>query len=152
MTKRCGFTLIELLVVVAILGILSTLVVANFNAARERGRDAQRKSDVRQVQNALRLYYNDHGVYPDNDPTNKILGCGPAGARTVCEWGQAWTTDEGETYMNKLPDDPVNGLSYLYDRLNLDSYELRACLENRSDESGQTSTLCSTAWEFLVSQ
>jgi len=48
MRKR-GFTLIELLVVISIIGLLAALIVVNFNAARERARDVQRKSDLDQV-------------------------------------------------------------------------------------------------------
>jgi len=64
-----AFTLIELLVVMALIGTLATLLLANFNAARERARDAQRKSDLRNIQTALRLYYNDYGIFPDNSGT-----------------------------------------------------------------------------------
>lgn len=59
-----GFTLIELLVVIAIIGILSSVVLASLSSARARGRDAVRQSDVRQLQNALELYYNDANRYP----------------------------------------------------------------------------------------
>ena len=64
--NKKGFTLIELLVVVSLLGVLATLVIANLNSARERTRDATRKSDLRNIQTALRLYYNDKGTYPQS--------------------------------------------------------------------------------------
>ena len=54
-----GFTLVELLIVVAIIGILSTLLMANFIGVRQRARDAQRKADLRQIQSALELYRSD---------------------------------------------------------------------------------------------
>jgi general secretion pathway protein G len=54
-----GFTLIELLVVIAIIGMLSALLVPNFMGARERARDAQRKSDLKQIQKALEMYRQD---------------------------------------------------------------------------------------------
>jgi prepilin-type N-terminal cleavage/methylation domain-containing protein len=59
-----GFTLIELLVVIAIIGLLSTLSILALNQARARARDAKRISDVRQIQTALELYYNDSNNYP----------------------------------------------------------------------------------------
>ena len=62
--KKKGFTLIELLVVVAIIGLLSTLSIVALNNARARSRDARRVADVKQVQTALELYYNDNGSYP----------------------------------------------------------------------------------------
>ena len=67
-----GFTLVELLVVISLIGILSTLVIANLNSARERARDAQRKSDLRNIQTALRLYYNDNAGYPASSSYNIV--------------------------------------------------------------------------------
>lgn len=113
---RFGFTLIELLVVISIIGILATLVIANLNAARSRSRDAVRKSDFKNLQTALRLFYNDHGSFPSS-----------------LAWGSEWTVS-GITYMNKLPQDPLPGQSYTYtlDVAN-DTFTLVACLENLSD-------------------
>lgn len=59
-----GFTLIELLVVIAIIGILSSVVLASLNSARVKGRDARRISDVKQLQLALELYYDNNQSYP----------------------------------------------------------------------------------------
>jgi general secretion pathway protein G len=141
-----GFTLIELLVVISIIGILATLLIANYNAARERARDAQRKSDLRNIQTALRLYYNDTQRYPCDDTyminepndTQDIRACGsqPACAFvTSCPWGSPWEIS-GTTriYMSTLPDDPSPDRSYKYDQIDNDNYELKACLENNSDD------------------
>ena len=59
-----GFTLIELLVVVAIIGILSSIVLASLNSARQKGRDARRVSDLKQLQLALELSYDANASYP----------------------------------------------------------------------------------------
>lgn len=154
MTKKLpkGFTLIELLVVVSLIGILATLVLANLNAARERGRDAQRKSDLKSIQNALQIYYNDYGKYPESNPSGTILGCGSAGT-TACTWDSAWTAG-GNTYMQTLPADPISTQSYVYERTSLDTYSLKACLENASDEDGtaESGVDCSSDWMFEVSQ
>ncbi|MDP2736967.1 MAG: prepilin-type N-terminal cleavage/methylation domain-containing protein [bacterium] len=64
MKKQQGFTLIELLVVIAIIGLLSTLAVVALNNARLKSRDAKRVSDIKQIQTALELYYNDANAYP----------------------------------------------------------------------------------------
>jgi prepilin-type N-terminal cleavage/methylation domain-containing protein len=61
---RKGFTLIELLVVIAIISIIASFTVVIFFNARVKGRDAKRVSDIRQVQQALDIYFNDNGVYP----------------------------------------------------------------------------------------
>lgn len=130
-----SFTLIELLVVISIIGVLSTLLLANFNATRGRARDAQRKSDLRNIQTALRLYYNDCKHYPTNDSDGNIVGCGTCLAPTACDWGTSFATDEA-TYMSILPEDPSPDRSYQYLRTAPDSYTLTACLENQSDDKG----------------
>jgi type II secretion system protein G len=63
MSKR-GFTLIELLVVIAIIGILSSVVLASLNSARQKSRDSRRVADVKQLQNALELFYDANSSYP----------------------------------------------------------------------------------------
>ncbi len=65
--NKKGFTLIELLVVIAIIGLLSTLAIVSLNNARQKARDARRVSDIKQVQTALELYYNDAGGYPPTE-------------------------------------------------------------------------------------
>ena len=62
--EKKAFTLIELLVVIAIIGLLSTLSIIALNSARAKARDAKRISDVKQMQVALEMYYNDMGDYP----------------------------------------------------------------------------------------
>jgi prepilin-type N-terminal cleavage/methylation domain-containing protein len=62
--NKKGFTLIELLVVVAIIGLLASVVLGAVNSGRTKARDAQRKSDIRQIVIALELYYDTYGVYP----------------------------------------------------------------------------------------
>jgi len=97
MKKQKGFTLIELLVVIAIIGLLSTLAVVALNNARSKSRDARRVSDIKQIQTALELYYNDAGGYPS----------------AVSQGGSiAWGT---VTYMTIVPSNPgPGGTTYAY--------------------------------------
>ena len=68
MTKRNkGFTLIELLVVISIISLLTSIVLANLNEARKKGRDAARIRNIGETRTALQLYFNDNGKYPWND-------------------------------------------------------------------------------------
>lgn len=66
--KHLGFTLIELLVVVSIIGLLASVVIATLNSAQARGRDARLIAEIKSFQNALALYYQDHGYYPPHTP------------------------------------------------------------------------------------
>lgn len=67
-----AFTLIELLVVIAIIGLLSSVILAPVQNSRKKARDAKRLSEMKQMQTALAIYYDENGQYPDSDG----LGCG----------------------------------------------------------------------------
>ena len=134
---KFGFTLIELLVVISIIGILAVLVMANLNSARSRARDAVRKSDLKNIQTALRLYYNDNGRYPETSPP----------------FGDKW--EAGSTvYMSKVPQDTLPDQTYKYtvDATDKDLYTLSACLENDSDKQGvpKSEITCSGDLMFQV--
>jgi len=74
--NKQGFTLIELLVVIAIIGLLSTLSIVALNQARARSRDARRLADVKQIQTALEMYYNDYNAYPSSLASGDSIGTG----------------------------------------------------------------------------
>lgn len=63
---QAGFTIIELLIVIAIIGILATLVLTNFQGAQAKGRDTVRKNDINSLYQKLEEYYNENGSYPDS--------------------------------------------------------------------------------------
>lgn len=136
-----GFTLIELMVAMIILAALVFIATSSFMAAQLKARDAQRKSDLKQIANALESFYTDYGVYPDSDSQNRILGCGTAGNETACLPGNAFALSgsSGQTiYMVQLPDDPKDG-EYLY-MSNGSSYQLYARLENHRDKEAKNPT------------
>ena len=76
--KKQAFTLIELLVVIAIIGILATLAVVSLQNARARARDSKRIADVKQMQTALELYFNDWNTYPSTVTAGGSISSGTA--------------------------------------------------------------------------
>jgi prepilin-type N-terminal cleavage/methylation domain-containing protein len=95
-----GFTLIEVLIVVAIIGILTAILVANYNDARKNSRDKIRKSDLKTIQLSLELYKAQVGSYPSA------------------------LTSLAPTYVATVPTDPASKSSYLYTS-NGTSYKVR---------------------------
>lgn len=110
-----GFTLIELLVVISIIAVLSSVVLASLNSARAKAREARRKTDLRQIEKALQLYYDANGSYPaPGDGWDVGYNYNVAGR---AEWLTLQTNLT--PYISKLPTDPstgdnISGNGYMY--------------------------------------
>lgn len=141
-----GFTLIEILVVIAIIGALSALLVPNYMSTRERARDSQRKSDLKQIQKALEMYRQDQNppLYPTASAGRFGTCNNPFGSSTV--------------YMNKIPCDPLGPTPYYYLPNNSTlTYTLCACIENKADPEatdGNCSNSCPSgiSKNYIVNQ
>jgi type II secretion system protein G len=119
-----GFTLIELLIVISLIGVLagSVLALLNPTAQVQKANDSKRKSDLKQIQNALETYYNDNGSYPTGDAANGYTINAKA-------WGGGW-----KPYMPVLPADPAGSTSKKYAYISTGaSYYLYACLDRTDD-------------------
>lgn len=102
-----GFTLIEMLIVLAIIGILSSIVIASTISGRATARDARRQSDLKEIQIGLALYFDVNRVYP-SDLNSLVSG----------------------KFIASLPTDPQSSNNYEYGILNsAKSYCLGATLE-----------------------
>lgn len=126
-----GFTLIELLVVVGIIGLISTLAFVNLSSSGAKGRDAKRKSDIKNLQTALELYYDDHQQYPAA-PTNTRVSSMISGETDI------------QPYISPIPADPVNigSAGYRYNISNVNgrqSYTMLIRMEN------DTTTWCNVS-------
>lgn len=120
-----GFTLVELVIVIAIVGILSVGVITALNPLEQikKGRDAQRKNDLSQIQKALEVYYNDKVKYPDNKDV---------------KFGESW-----QPYMAKVPQDPKSPQTYVYQN-DAGGYRLFAKLERCPENQTIAGINCST--------
>ena len=114
-----AFTLIELLVVIAIIGILTALAVVSLQNSRRSARDAKRLSDVKQIQIALELYYQDNSIYPATLTPGETLS-----SNTI-------------TYMETIPYPPTtldgdcSTTSYIYSTSNDNTYyNIHFCISN----------------------
>lgn len=99
--KQKGFTLIELLVVIAIIAVLTSIAVVALGSARRKARDAKRVADVKAIQNALELYYQESNGYPSEpDP----IELGSDGITALCSVGFVDVCEAGENeFMGLVP-------------------------------------------------
>lgn len=111
---RRGFTLIEVLLVIAILAILAAVVIVAINPAKQFGeaQNAQRRSDVRSILDAVHQYSIDnYGTLPSESiPTGTT--CVDDGA-AICQSAVSCdgvNLDElliDEKYLTDIPGDPA---------------------------------------------
>ena len=113
-----GFTLLEILLVVGIIAILAGIVIVAINPGRQLAtvRNTERKSDLKQIYNALQQYYIDHEEYPATVPTTLT---------EICDTGTATSTHSIDctdlvdfstlvpVYFVAVPTDPLGSLSLL---------------------------------------
>lgn len=101
--RNFGFTLIELLVVISIISILTIISVSQFNTAKIKARDTQRKADIDSVGKALNSYYADYGKFPEP---------------TMVMWGGEFRDDnpgaEPYYYMRVVPEENNGDVEYCY--------------------------------------
>lgn len=126
--KTKGFTLIELLVTMGIIAVLTGMAVFNFNQARVRARDVQRKNDASQLAKALEVYKNDIGGYISSNGT--------------LDTSVFQSTLLGGGYIKTTFNDPRSADWDTYTYLSEDgrTYYIRVRLENKADSTRTTDT------------
>ncbi len=141
MKQHRAFTLIEILVVIGVIATIIGLIVPNFMGIRQRARDVKRKTELGEMKTALRLYYNDYGIYPANTAGLSIQGCGAAGDQ-VCDGSVCTDYDFAAggggcdtQYMKQWPDmDPGVDDGWTYtQKISGDDFCLATVMENPGD-------------------
>lgn len=140
-----GFSLIELLVAISVIAVIIGIALPNFLGARERARDAKRKTELNQFKSALRLYYSDYTRYPTTPNSLSINACGAAGT-TVCPCSTSVDFAAGGTgcdtvYMKKFPRMGTSQEYRYYQFTSGEDFRLKVTLENRSDQDLAASQL-----------
>lgn len=103
--KEAGFTLVEVLVTLVIIGLLTTVVVANVLPLIGDSSAKKAKADIAILQQSLDRYYLDFYDYPDQSAGLDALVEAPAGV------DEALYPKGG--YIRSLPNDPW-GNEYQY--------------------------------------
>ena len=129
-----GFTLVELMVTIMIISILTVITVSQFQTAKKKANDAQRKGDLNALNKALQMYYADYGVFPA--ASNMAIG-GSLGL-TGAYWGGTFQ-DSGVppyVYMKKLPRENYQTTKPYCYKVSADfkQFALFAQLENWTDK------------------
>ena len=115
-----GFTLIELLVVMAILSILFALVLIAINPVRQTqtANNAQRRSDLNTILNAVYQYAVDNKTFPSGLSTSyRVIGTSGSGCSGVCgaytptDSCYDFSADTVPRYLASVPYDPKSGSS-----------------------------------------
>jgi prepilin-type N-terminal cleavage/methylation domain-containing protein len=139
-----GFTLIELLIVVAIIGLLATLAIVSLTSAQQRARDTKRIADVKAIQTAMELHWNEEATYPSLDSTDTN--------------DDDWSDLSGELsdFVSGLPVDPDHSdgtyYTYAYNPANNNQFVVGGTLEDTGHVAlDQDDDSTYTNWDLLLS-
>lgn len=137
--KKCGFTLIELLVVVSIITILVLATSSSFITSQQKSRDASKKSELKNLANALNMYYADKGSFPTSAIMSSLIS-------SQGEFSNTTKTGNKIIYMKKVPIGNASGsqnISYEVSATGK-SFRIFANLENIEDKDCIVKSKCNT--------
>jgi len=96
-----GFTLIELMVVIVILGILAMYVAPKIMSRPGEARQVKARLDIQNLENALKLYKLDNGIYPTTEQGLLALVEQPETGTVPKKWKSGGYLEKG-----RVPKDP----------------------------------------------
>ncbi len=116
MRRSLGFTLVEVLIVIGIMGVLAAilLVVVKPFEQLQKARDTQRRTDLRQIQQALEQYFQDNGHYPITTTGGPPYWSSEPGDYLDAQLDGGnhspnYIPGLAPTYIKQLPRDPLGG-------------------------------------------
>ena|SRR3989344_3913026 len=137
-----GFSLVELLTIISILAILASIGLVSFSSVQSKGRDSNRKQDLRALSVALELYKQSNGTYFSTSSMQCNTGNSDAFYTAIGPFMSG----------GAAPPDPRTQEKYCYFSLNSgESFRLFAKLENCSDKDVINPGSCSpSTYNFSV--
>lgn len=106
MKKNKGFSLLEIMVVIVIMGLLAALVVPNVMGSLDEANITKVKTDIRELEKALKMYNMDVKRYPTTDQGLQALVEKPTSAPVPKKY-------RSDGYIEKLTEDSW-GSAYYY--------------------------------------
>jgi prepilin-type N-terminal cleavage/methylation domain-containing protein len=147
--RERGYTLAEIIVVIAVIAVLATIVWGAADAYRKKARDTERRSELKQIELALRMYKDSYGRYPASGCGAGTLYASPGPGNT--NWYVScdqYITGLVPSIMNALPTDPkesVMNQGYMY-RTNVAGTEYKVMshgsVESRVITAGEVMARC----------
>jgi general secretion pathway protein G len=107
-SREAGFTLIELMIVIVILGLLAAIVMPRIVGETDKARYGTARTQMRVLEDALKRYKLDHGVYPTTEQGLDALVMQPTTGDIPEQWPAGGYLDRQE-----IPLDPWDNL-YIY--------------------------------------
>lgn len=102
---EAGFSLVELLVVLAIIGLIATMVTPQVLGYLGRAKGETARIQVKNIAQAVELYYLDHGTYPTSQQGLQALvqPTGPAWRGPYVRDSRGLTDPWGQPYLYRAP-------------------------------------------------
>ncbi|MDQ6992713.1 MAG: type II secretion system major pseudopilin GspG [Mariprofundus sp.] len=94
MRDQDGFTLLEIMVVLVIIGVMAALIAPRFVERADEAKVDTTKVQMKNIEQALKLYRLQHGAYPNSSEGLNVL---------------VTATKGGKHYMDALPKDAWGG-------------------------------------------
>lgn len=131
MRLRRGFTLLEILLVITLIGIILSIILFVINPNRQisQVRNAQRRSDISTIYNAIEQYFKNSLAYPTGMTTEKKDICNDENSTNCVNLSSLIPT-----YLTTIPKDPSGGSYKVY----RNPYNNRIGVEAPASELGQS--------------